>query len=281
VQVFYLNDPAPNVLMNQFYNFITDDWLVESKGKKSYTIPFKHSPKIMITTNYLPNLESDSDKDRFIVMAIKKHYGSHRSIRDDFPDVIFFSEDWPHPDKLMAVNFAIECIQLYLDHGVVNYTSEPMKRNAAQRIIKNLVPEALIETLEQAMEACRTSDSAYQFGELLKPYDLKKDTSESMAKAFDWKNKQELIIYKSALYQYVSKAYSMKNMTDRVFGKKVNTYLEKSGYAYEMVRNNTKGIRISVHLAKFDCTENDGLTALENSMTALKSDIDNLEDPPF
>jgi hypothetical protein len=281
VQVFYLNDPAPNVLMNQFYNFITDDWLVESKGKKSYTIPFKHSPKIMITTNYLPNLESDSDKDRFIVMAIKKHYGSHRSIRDDFPDVIFFSEDWPHPDKLMAVNFAIECIQLYLNHGVVNYTSEPMKRNAAQRIIKNLVPEALIETLEQAMEACRASDSAYQFGELLKPYDLKKDTSESMSKAFDWKNKQELIIYKSALYQYVSKAYSMKNMTDRVFGKKVNTYLEKSGYAYEMVRNNTKGIRILVHLAKFDCTENDGLTALENSLTALKSDIDNLEDPPF
>lgn len=281
VQVFYLNDPAPNVLMNQFYNFITDDWLVESKGKKSYTIPFKHSPKIMITTNYLPNLESDSDKDRFIVMAIKKHYGSHRSIRDDFPDVIFFSEDWPHADKLMAINFAIECIQLYLNHGVVNYMSEPMKRNAAQRIIKNIVPEALIECLEQAMEACRSADNHYQFGELLKPYDLKKDTSESMSKAFDWKSKQELIIYKSALYQYVTKAYNMKNMTDRVFGKKVNTYLEKSGYSYDMVRNNTKGIRILVQLVKSDCTENGGLTAPENGYTALKSDIDNLDEAPF
>jgi len=288
VQVFYLNDPAPNVLMNQFYNFITDDWLVESKGKKSYTIPFKHSPKIMITTNYLPNLESDSDKDRFIVMAIKKHYGSHRSIRDDFPDVIFFSEDWPHADKLMAINFAIECIQLYLNHGVVNYTSEPMKRNAAQRIIKNLVPEALIECLEQAMEACRASDSAYQFGELLKPYDLKKDTSESMSKAFDWKSRKELIIYKSALYQYVTKAYSMKNMTDRVFGKKVNTYLEKSGYEFESTRNNTKGIRILVQLNSNPYGIPENSTARDAVKMQSKTDkneisgkIDDLEDAPF
>lgn len=274
VQVFYLNDPAPTVLMNQFYNFITDDWLVEAKGKKSYTIPFRHSPKILITTNYLPNLESDSDKDRFIVMAINKHYGSHRSLRDDFPDVIFFSDEWSQDEKLMAVNFAIACIQTYLQNGVQKYTSEQMERNASQRLIKNLVPESIIETIEQAMEACRLAKDAQDFSHYLKPYDLRKDMSESMTKAFEYHSKDKLIIYKSALYQYISKAYNLKNMTDRVFGKKVKTYLDKSGYPSETTRNNTKGIRMTVQLTKnFDCTGGD-LTALDDDLTAL-------EDAPF
>jgi hypothetical protein len=279
VQVFYLNDPAPTVLMQQFYNYITDDWMVEAKGKKSYSIPFRHSPKILITTNFLPNLESDSDKDRFIVMPIKKHYGSQRSIRDDFPDTIFFADEWPEERKLMAMNFAIECLQLYLSHGVITYKSEAMDRNASQRLIKSLVPEAISETIEQALEACRSSSTFYEFENQLKPYDLRKDTQESMLKAFEWKSKNELIIYKSALYQYVTKAYNMKNMTDRIFGKKVNIYLDKSGYQSETTRNNTKGIRIAVRLdkntsavnsavkienEKFDCT-GDHLTALEEA----------------
>ena len=53
-QIFYLNDPGSIVMMQQFYNYITDDFLVEIKGKKSYSIPFSKSPKILITTNFLP-----------------------------------------------------------------------------------------------------------------------------------------------------------------------------------------------------------------------------------
>ncbi|NDD54425.1 hypothetical protein EBZ39_11215, partial [bacterium] len=148
VQGFHLNDPAPTILMNQFYNYITDDWLVEAKGKKSYTIPFRMSPKIMITTNYLPNLESDSDKDRFIIMSIKKHYGSTHSLRDDFPGTIFFSDEWTNDQWMEAMNVAIMCIQLYLKHGVISYTNTQMDRNNNQRLIKTLVPESIIDTIE-------------------------------------------------------------------------------------------------------------------------------------
>ena len=274
VQAFHLNDPAPTVLMNQFYNYITDDWLVEAKGKKSYTIPFRFSPKILITTNYLPNLESDSDKDRFIVMAIKKHYGSHRSLRDDFPDVIFFGEEWSHDDKIMSMNFAIDCLQLYLQHGVILYNNAQMDRNNNQRLIKTLVPESIIDTIEQAMEACRMAKDSQDFAHILRPYDLRKDMPESMQKAFEYHSKNVLIIYKSALFQYISKAYNLKNMTDRVFGKKVKTYIEKAGYTSETTRNNASGVRITVQLSKnFDCTQND-LTALNDDLTAL-------EDAPF
>lgn len=250
VQVFYLNDPAPNVLMNQFYNYITDDWLVESKGKKSYTIPFGNSPKILITTNYLPNLESDSDKDRFIVLPIKKHYGSHRSIRDDFPDTIFFADDWPEEKKIEAMNFAVQCLQLYLDKGVIRYTSEATERNANMRLIKNLVPESIIETMEQGIEAAKMAKDRHKFFELLRPYDLRENSSESLAKAFEWED-GNLAIFVSALYQYVLKAYNSKNMVDKVFGKRLRTYIEKSGYRkISEARTNTKGIKITINPVK-------------------------------
>jgi len=281
VQVFYLNDPLPTVLMNQFYNFITDDWLVEAKGKKSYTIPFRSSPKILITTNYLPNLESDSDKDRFIVMPITKHYGSHRSLRDDFPDVIFFSDEWPDDEKMMAVNFAIDCLQMYLRHGVVRYTSEQMERNASQRLIKTLVPESVIESIEQALEACRLAKDAQEFFHILRPYDLRKDMPESMAKAFDFHSPGKLIIFKSALFQYISKAYNLKNMTDRVFGKKVKTYIDKAGYMAETTRNNATGVRILVQSSVSAQLHSTDLTALKGGSTALNDGINDFDDAPF
>lgn len=274
VQGFHLNDPAPTILMNQFYNYITDDWLVEAKGKKSYTIPFRFSPKIMITTNYLPNLESDSDKDRFIIMSIKKHYGSTHSLRDDFPGTIFFSDDWTNDQWMEVINVAIMCIQIYLRDGVISYKNAQMDRNNNQRLIKTLVPESIIDTIEQAMEACKNSKDAQEFAHALRPYDMRKDMPESMQKAFDYHSRNVLIIYKSALYQYISKAHNLKNMTDRVFGRKVKTYIDRSGYVSETTRNNHTGVRISVQLTNLDnCTEGP-LTALDDDLTAL-------EDAPF
>jgi hypothetical protein len=63
-------------------------------------------------------------------------------------------------------------------------------------------------------------------------------------------------------------------MTDKVFGRKVKTYIERSGYVSETTRNNHTGVRISVQLTNsVDCTGGP-LTALDDDLTAL-------EDAPF
>ncbi|NDD55931.1 hypothetical protein EBZ39_19045, partial [bacterium] len=112
------------------------------------------------------------------------------------------------------------------------------------------------------------------FAHALKPYDLRKDMTESMQKAFDWKNRDTLIIYKSALYQYISKAHNLKNMTDRVFGKKVKIYIDRSGYVSETTRNNHTGVRITVQLPH-------SFKRTDGASTAPNEDITALEDPPF
>ena len=246
VQVYYLNDPAPGVLMNQFYNYITDDWLVEAKGKKAYSIPYKNSPKILITTNYIPNIESDSDKDRFIILPIKKVFGAKYAVRDAFPGVIFFDESWRQEDALGAVRFAVSCLQMYLKEGISSYENERMTENANRRVIASTVPQAVIESIEQAIDCSRGAKNREEFMLGIRMHDLMTDKPETMTKAFDWLP-DGLVIFVSRLYQYCLAGYKMKNVNDKLFGKKVRTYLEKSGFKeVEEVRNNTVGRRIVV-----------------------------------
>ena len=246
VQVYYLNDPAPGVLMNQFYNFITDDWLVESKGKKAYSIPFIHSPKILITTNFLPNLESDSDKDRFIKMPIKKVFGSTYAVRDAFPNVIFFEDNWRQQDALGAVRFGVDCLQLYLGVGVTAYNNDRMNENANRRVISNLVPTAIIETMEQAVECWAGSKNNDEFLMSLGVVDMRKDMPESLKKCFSWEP-GSLIIYVSKLYLYCRSAYNMKDINDKLFSRRVRTWLDKSGFSEVLdFRNHHTGRRLEV-----------------------------------
>ena len=246
VQVYYLNDPGQGVLMAQFYNMITDDMLIEMKGKKSYTIPFKNSPKILITTNYLPSLESDSDKDRFIVLPIKKHFGASVSVRDLFPGASFFDEDWSRENRNAAINIAVLCIQLYLQKGVMVYESEETKRNAELRVVKSQVPEAIIEVMDNVILASKKSPSELQFLQNLREFDLKRDTGESIKEAFQWQPGGFTIVV-NRFYQYCLKAYNLRNHSDKLFTRRLNLYLEKMKIErVNEVRNNSVGKKITV-----------------------------------
>ena len=228
VQVYYLNDPAPSVLMNQFYNMITDDMLIEAKGKKSYTIPYRHSPKILITTNYLPNLDSDSDKDRFIVLPIKKTFGANHSVRDAFPGETFFDESWDRDNRNGAIRFAVDCLQMFLKQGVRQYVNEEMQKNADRRVLMNLVADCVIEVMEKVVEAAGQARSEMEFVSSLSEIDLRADTPDTVKKAFGWRYGQ-VVIYVSRFYQYCLKGYQLKNYTDKRFFKNLNLYIEKTG----------------------------------------------------
>jgi hypothetical protein len=250
VQVYYLNDPAVNVYMTQFYNFITDGMLIESKGKKSYTIPYKDSPKVLITTNYLPPMESESDRDRFIQMSIKKVFGEKVSIRDVFPGVIFFDEKWAENDKYGAIKFAVDCLKLYLKNGVMDYQNEDMIRNANQRVIKTIVSDSIIECMEKAIETAKTVKSELKFEEEMREFDLRRDQPDSIKYAFGWEY-GKLHIYLSRFYQYCLRAYNLKNHTDKKFTKNIKLYISKSGIEeVETVRNNTTGRRITIKVGE-------------------------------
>ncbi len=270
VQLYYLNDPALGVLMGQFYNFITDDMLIEGKGKKSYTIPYQHSPKIVITTNYLPNLESDSDKDRFIVLAIKKVFGWGYTLRQAFPGVEFFSEHWDDHNRNGAIRLAVDCIQMYLTSGVMVYVSEEMQRNADMRVVKHVVSDSIIETMEKVMEIAESVKSEHEFETALRVIDLRRDMNESIKYVFAWEY-GKLSIFVSRFYQYCLKAYSLKTYTDKRFTRNLNLYLEKQHIQkLEEKRNNNSGKKLVVHITHASADEKVQITG-----------ADFLDDAPF
>lgn len=250
-QIFYLNDPGSIVMMQQFYNYITDDFLVELKGKKSYSIPFAKSPKILITTNFLPTLESDSDKDRFIVLPIKKVFTSSYRFQDAFPDQEFFSVDWSHFEKLSAINFAIECLQEYLKNGVYNYQNDAIDANKNRRLIQARVPGGLIDMLETALELTKNSVNEYDFETNLKPHDGLKDTSNSLIKCFEFDGKM-LKIYTQHVYKYCINYHKMKQ-NDKAIGKAIGIFLTANGLEFEKSQNKNGryfGVKIHYHEKK-------------------------------
>jgi hypothetical protein len=251
VQVYNLNDPGPGVPMAQLYNYITDDWLVEQKGKKAYDIPFGLSPKILIPGNYMPHLESDSDKDRFIVMLIKKYFGAGHTVKQEFPGVIFFSDDWGQDDRAGAVRFAVECIQLYLQHGVINYKNEQIEANAAKRLISAQVPGFIQELLEQAMKAAQEAKNEADFLREIKSMDEAADEKETLIKGLTWVP-GVLTIVPSQLCRYCQKVHKSK-LDDRQFGKKINKFIQLMAWTKKAEpRNNATGRRIEVQITPKD-----------------------------
>jgi hypothetical protein len=223
-QVFYLNDPQKGLPIQQFYNYITDDFLIENKGKKSYTIPFNKSPKVFITTNFLPSLESDSDKDRFIVVPIKKVFSSVYRLKDAFNGQDFFSDDWDYYEKMSAINFAIDCIQVYLKEGVIEYENAKMNDNKAKRLLQDQVPEFIIEVLEQAIQTYKIAKNHVEFEEMMQPFDQLAQDKDSLLYCFEWES-GGLNVYNSHLLRYCIKAFKVK-ILDKYFSRKVKTYCD-------------------------------------------------------
>lgn len=249
-QVYYINDPGRTVAYNQFYNYITDDWLVEQKGKTSFVIPFRNSPKILITTNYLPELSSDSDKDRFLVLAIKKVFGSNYTVRDAFGDVVFFADDWEKDERNAAIKIAVDCLMLYLGYGVIPYRNKDMEQNAQKRQIRSKVPTAMVDTVEQGLAAAKESSNPLEFHGMLDEFDLNRHKDNSIREAFDYEP-GVLIIKPMALYRYCLYGHRMRPMSDVWWVRNLKFLLKNGQYgSVEITRSSKTGAKFRV---KFDC----------------------------
>lgn len=276
-QIFYLNDPGTIVMMQQFYNYITDDFLVELKGKKSYSIPFSKSPKILITTNFLPTLESDSDKDRFIVLPIKKVFSSSFRFQDAFPGQEFFGENWGQLEKNAAINYAIDCIQEYLRNGVFEYQNAQIEANKNKRLIQAKVPEGLLEMLELAIETAKNSRVMHEFDAGIKPYDGLHDSINSLGKCFEYDGEM-LKIFTQQVYKYCTNFYKLK-LNDKHVGRSIQFYLGAKGYEFTKSHSRSGryfSIKIGVHENKNVFMKSDGVheRVHENGWKPIESDDD-------
>ncbi|MBI2419152.1 MAG: hypothetical protein HYV28_14880 [Ignavibacteriales bacterium] len=116
-QIIDFNDVEAKFDFERLFSVITDSMTVEYKNKTPFTIPFSESPKLMLSTNYTIRGEGCSYKDRMFEIEFSDYYNAELKPKDDFGHDFFTgwdSEEWNRFD-----NFMLECLQLYLDEGLV------------------------------------------------------------------------------------------------------------------------------------------------------------------
>ena len=107
-----------------FFSEITDGMRVNPKHGKPFEIPFMDSPKFVVTSNFMPNL--DRSAQRRILLTVfsdyyhgavedDEDYSSAYSVADDFDGKQFFT-DWDDAEYNRYMNFIIQCVQFYLRH---------------------------------------------------------------------------------------------------------------------------------------------------------------------
>jgi hypothetical protein len=157
--VLYLDDVKNGFDFEQLFTVVTGDMTVEKKNKPSFNIPFKLSPKIVITTNYQIKGDSSSHARRKFLIFLNNYYSDIYRPIDEFKQLFFI--DWSDTEWNKFDSFVINCIKEYLVNGLQEY-----KQNEELRLkkIRAVMPNHLFEALEDKCTELNTFYWLKDFG---------------------------------------------------------------------------------------------------------------------
>jgi hypothetical protein len=118
-ELLEFNDVKRDFDFERLFSVLTDDMTIEYKREQPYPIPFEQSPKIFVSTNYTIKGEGDSFRDRMFEIEFSDYYNSQNKPIDEFGHMFF--DDWDEEEWNRFDNFMVECLQLYIDEGLVEY----------------------------------------------------------------------------------------------------------------------------------------------------------------
>jgi len=126
-RILAIEDTRRNVDFEGFYSIITEGITVEKKNKDELFIPYSDSPKVMFTTNYtIPN-SGNHAKRRQKVLEFSGYFGPTRTPEDEFGHKLF--DDWDKDEWNRFYNLMFDCVQGYLQYGVLEVaSSDKIKR---------------------------------------------------------------------------------------------------------------------------------------------------------
>lgn len=151
-RIIDFNDVKSNFDFEKLFSVITDGMTIEYKNKTPFEIPFSESPKIMISTNYTIKGIGSSYKDRMFEIEISDFYNPTHKPKDDFGHDFF--TDWDNTEWNAFFNFIIECVQLYLDEGLIGCASE----NIEVKKLLDSTSEQFVEFADNFIKVNEESD---------------------------------------------------------------------------------------------------------------------------
>lgn len=114
-----IEDMRENFPFDRLFSIITEGITIEKKQRDEIFIPFPESPKIVISSNFTIQGVDDSTRDRQFIVEFSDHYNRRNRPVYEFGKLFF--NDWTEQEWQAFDNLMIECMQLYLKDGLIQY----------------------------------------------------------------------------------------------------------------------------------------------------------------
>lgn len=142
-ELLVFDDVLEDFNMERLFSVLTNGISIEKKGKQQFYIEYKDSPKVAISTNNVLHGEGNSFSRRKTEFEFAQHYqGNIHSPFDEFKHNLF--EDWDEKQWQWFDLFMIDCIQYFLQHGLIE--ASPINLDS-KRLVKATCPE-FVEYME-------------------------------------------------------------------------------------------------------------------------------------
>ena len=115
-QILCFDDVSKHFNFERLFSVVTEGLTLEKKNKDAIKIPFAKSPKVAITTNYAIKGKGSSFERRKWELELAQHYTKDYTPLREFGKMMF--GEWDDEEWCQFDNFMIECLQLYLKHGL-------------------------------------------------------------------------------------------------------------------------------------------------------------------
>lgn len=116
--VLSIEDTEKYFNFRKLYNAATEGIEIEKKNKDSFFLPFTHSPKMAITTNYDLLDSSIHSVRRVKKLILSRYFNLERTPRSEFDNKNFFY-DWDDEDWTEFYAFSFFCIQKFYQNGIL------------------------------------------------------------------------------------------------------------------------------------------------------------------
>ena len=147
--LLHLGDPHDHFKWDQFFNVITNQFNINKKFGK-LKVPFKESPKVMITMNKLSTGDDDADSRRRYIIQVSKYFDLERLPIHVFKKVLF--DDWDDREWLQFDNLMMSFACSFIKDGLAPVPPIMKDKEFKQRLINMIGGDAFF-SLEKFLDA--------------------------------------------------------------------------------------------------------------------------------
>ncbi len=126
--IVFFDDCEKNFPFEKLFSIMTEGMQVETKGGRKFRIPFKDSPKYIMSTNYAIQGSGNSNDRRKNELEIAQYYSKKFTPKHEFGKLLF--DQFTKEEYNVFDNFIFRCCAMYMQLGIVEQKliNQPLKQ---------------------------------------------------------------------------------------------------------------------------------------------------------